>query len=92
MDGGAAANNYLLQTQADLIGAPVQRPKCGETTAMGAAYLAGLAVGYWRSKEDVRKNWAVERTFVPGLDPQIREKRLRGWNKAVKCALGWAED
>ena len=92
VDGGASANNYLMQTQADLIAAPVQRPKCVETTAMGAAYLAGLAVGYWGSKEDVRKNWAVERTFAPSLNPQIREKRLRGWNKAVKCALGWAEE
>ena len=91
-DGGAAANNYLMQSQADISGAPVLRPKCVETTAMGAAYLAGLAVGYWKSREDVRKNWAIERTFVPAIDPEEREERLRGWNRAVKCALGWARE
>ena len=92
VDGGASANNYLMQTQSDIIDAPVQRPRCVETTAMGAAYLAGLAVGYWKSREDVRKNWAIERTFAPAISPEQRETRLRGWNKAVKCALGWAEE
>ncbi len=92
VDGGASANNYLMQTQSDIIGAPVQRPKCVETTAMGAAYLAGLAVGYWKDREDVRKNWAIERTFSPCISGEQREKRLHGWNKAVKCALGWAEE
>ena len=92
VDGGASANNYLMQTQSDIIDAPVQRPKCVETTAMGAAYLAGLAVGYWRDKADVRKNWAIERTFTPNIPEEQREARLHGWNKAVKCALGWAED
>ena len=92
VDGGASANNYLMQTQSDVIDAPVQRPKCVETTAMGAAYLAGLAVGYWQDREDVRKNWAIERTFTPTISAEQREKRLHGWNKAVKCALGWAEE
>ena len=92
VDGGASANNYLMQTQADIIDAPVQRPKCVETTAMGAAYLAGLAVSYWKDREDVRKNWAIERTFTPNISAEQRGKRLHGWNKAVKCALGWAED
>ena len=92
VDGGASANNYLMQTQSDIIDAPVQRPHCVETTAMGAAYLAGLAVGYWKSREDVRKNWAIERTFTPAISPEQREARLRGWNKAVKCALGWASE
>ncbi len=92
VDGGASANNYLMQTQSDIIDAPVQRPKCVETTAMGAAYLAGLAVGYWKDREDVRKNWAIERTFTPNISAEQRGKRLHGWNKAVKCALGWAED
>ena len=92
VDGGASANNYLMQTQSDIIAAPVQRPKCVETTAMGAAYLAGLAVGYWKDKEDVRKNWAIERSFVPNISEEERQNRLHGWNKAVKCALGWAED
>ena len=92
VDGGASANNYLMQTQSDIIDAPVQRPRCVETTAMGAAYLAGLAVGYWKDREDVRKNWAIERTFTPGISAEQRDKRLRGWNKTVKCALGWAEE
>ena len=92
VDGGASANNYLMQTQSDIIDAPVQRPKCVETTAMGAAYLAGLAVGYWKDREDVRKNWAIERTFTPNISAEQRGKCLHGWNKAVKCALGWAED
>ena len=91
VDGGASANNYLMQTQADIIDAPVQRPRCVETTAMGAAYLAGLAVGYWKSKEEVLKNWAIDRTFRPNIDAASREERIAGWNKAVKCAYGWAK-
>ena len=90
VDGGASANNYLMQTQADIIDAPVQRPRCVETTAMGAAYLAGLAVGYWKSKEEVLKNWAIDRTFRPNIDPADRDARIAGWNKAVQCAYGWA--
>ena len=92
VDGGACANNYLMQTQADIINAPVQRPRCVETTAMGAAYLAGLAVGYWASKEDVVKNWAIDRTFAPNIGAEEREKRIHGWNKALGCAYGWAKD
>ena len=92
VDGGASANNYLMQTQADLSGAPVLRPRCVETTAMGAAYLAGLAVGYWAGKEDVVKNWAIDRTFQPAIVPEERETCIRGWNKAVRCAYGWAKD
>ena len=91
VDGGASANNYLMQTQADIIDAPVQRPRCVETTAMGAAYLAGLAVGYWKNKEEVLKNWAIDRTFKPNIDPADREERVAGWNKAVRCAYGWAK-
>ena len=92
VDGGACANNLLMQTQADLIDAPVLRPRCVETTAMGAAYLAGLAVGYWQSKEDVVRNWAIDRTFTPDLDEVTRQARLKGWRKAVKYAFGWAKD
>ena len=92
VDGGASANNYLVQTQADISGAPVLRPKCVETTAMGAAYLAGLAVGYWGSTEDIRKNWAVDRQFEPVISREIRERMLQGWKKAVKCAMQWAKD
>ena len=92
VDGGASANDFLMQTQADIINAPVNRPVCVETTAMGAAYLAGLAVGYWESKEDVIKNWAVSATFEPMIAQEDREKRVKGWNKAVKYAYGWAKE
>ena len=91
VDGGASANNYLMQAQADVIGAPVMRPTCVESTAMGACYLAGLAVGYWESREDIRKNWAVDRVFEPKISADEREARVLGWNKAVKCAFGWAK-
>ena len=92
VDGGAAANNYLMQSQADICGAPVLRPKCVETTAMGAAYLAGLAVGYWADTDEIRQNWAVERTFHPEISKDNRAKRIKGWKKAVRCAEGWAKD
>ena len=92
VDGGASANDFLMQTQADIIGAPVHRPVCVETTAMGAAYLAGLAVGYWKSKEDVLKNWAMNAKFVPEIGAEDRAKRMKGWNKAVKYAYHWARD
>jgi glycerol kinase len=92
VDGGASANNYLMQTQADIINAPVHRPRCVETTAMGAAYLAGLAVGYWSSTEDVKKNWAIDRCLQPAIPAEEREKRIKGWNKAVKCAYAWAKE
>ena len=92
VDGGASANNLLMQIQSDIINAPVNRPQCVETTAMGAAYLAGLAVGYWASKEDVIKNWAIDRTFEPGIEADDRAARIKGWNKAVKYAYGWAKE
>ena len=92
VDGGASANDFLMQTQSDIINAPVNRPVCVETTAMGAAYLAGLAVGYWKSKEDVIKNWAIDAAFTPGLKEEERAKRIKGWNKAVKYAYGWAKE
>ncbi len=92
VDGGASANNYLMQTQADISGAPVLRPSCVETTAIGAAYLAGLAVGYWKSKEDIRKNWAIDRSFRPAIPPYDRQQRIRQWNKAVCCAYSWAKE
>lgn len=92
VDGGASANNFLMQTQADIINAPVNRPQCVETTAMGAAYLAGLAVGYWASKEEVIKNWAIDRRFSPSISDQERQERIQGWDKAVKCSYGWARE
>lgn len=91
-DGGASANNLLMQMQADLIHAPVKRPCCVETTAMGAAYLAGLAVGYWKNKEEVLKNWAVDRVFHPEISGEEREKKVKGWKKAVKYAFDWAKE
>ncbi len=90
VDGGACANNYLMQTQADIIDAPVLRPSCVETTAMGAAYLAGLAVGYWKDKDEVRVNWAIDRTFEPGIDEMKRNEMTSGWDKAVKRSFDWA--
>ena len=92
VDGGASANNFLMQTQADFIGAPVARPVCVETTAMGAAYLAGLAVGYWKNREEVVQNWAIDKTFKPMIGEEEREKKIKGWNKAVKYAFGWAKE
>ncbi len=92
VDGGASANNLLMQIQSDIIQAPVHRPKCVETTAMGAAYLAGLAVGYWASKEDVIKNWAIDRVFAPQIETEERDKKVRGWSKAVKYSFGWAKE
>ena len=92
VDGGASANNYLMQTQADVIGAPVLRPTCVESTAMGAAYLAGLAVGFWRDQAEIRKIWAVDRTFEPQLDAKSRDARLHGWHRAVQRAFDWAKE
>ena len=91
-DGGASANDFLMQVQADIINAPVRRPACVETTAAGAAYLAGLAVGYWADKNDVIKNQIIERTFEPSICPEDRDSRIRGWNKAVKYSFGWAKE
>ena len=92
VDGGASANNLLMQMQTDIINAPVNRPCCVETTAMGAAYLAGLAVGYWESKEDVIKNWAIDKTFTPQISEEERAAKIKGWNKAVKYSYGWAKE
>ena len=92
VDGGASANNFLMQFQSDMIQAPVNRPACVETTAKGAAYLAGLAVDYWKTKEDVIKNQQIERVFHPQMEEEERQKKLKGWKKAVKYAFGWAKD
>ncbi len=92
VDGGASANDLLMQMQADVMGAPVQRPRCVESTATGAAYLAGLAVGYWSSKEDVLRNRAIDRVFLPQITREEREARLKGWARAVKYAYGWAKE
>jgi glycerol kinase len=91
VDGGAAVNNALLQFQADLLDVPVRRPVVAETTALGAAYLAGLAVGYWDGPEDVTRNWALDREFTPTMDAARRERLYRGWKKAASRALDWEE-
>lgn len=90
VDGGATANNLLMQVQADILGTPVVRPVVKETTALGAAYLAGLAVGYWTSREEIAQNWAVDRRFVPEMDSARREELFAGWRRAVARASGWA--
>ena len=92
VDGGASANDFLMQTQANIIDAPVNRPSCVETTAMGAAYLAGLAVGYWESKEDVIKNWSIDQTFKPQISKEERDSMVKGRNKAVKYSFDWAKE
>ncbi|MBO7184612.1 MAG: glycerol kinase GlpK [Oscillospiraceae bacterium] len=92
VDGGASANNYLMQTQANISNAPVLRPKCVETTAMGAAYLAGLAVGYWKNEEEICANWSVDRTFDPEMEPTLRQRRLYDWQRAVSCAKLWQHE
>ena len=91
VDGGASANNYLMQTQADVIGAPVVRPTCVESTALGAAFLAGLAVGFWCDLDEIRRYYAADRTFLPTISEQERAERLDGWKRAVRCACSWAE-
>ena len=92
VDGGASANNYLLQAQADISRSTVVRPRCVENTAMGAAYLAGLGVGYWKDLDDIRKNWAVDREFDPAISEEETAAKVKGWKKAVACAKFWAEE
>jgi len=75
-----------------MIQEPVKRPSCVETTAMGAAYLAGLAVGYWSDKEEVKKNWAIDRIFTPEISREEQEKKMKGWQKAVRYSFGWAKE
>ena len=92
VDGGMVANNWLMQFQADMLGVPVQRPLVAETTALGAAYLAGLAVGFWAGLDDITHNWAMDRQFAPTLADETRERLYRGWQRAVERARGWAQD
>ncbi|MCC8149940.1 MAG: glycerol kinase GlpK [Lachnospiraceae bacterium] len=92
VDGGASNNNFLMQFQADMLGVEVLRPECVETTALGAAYLAGIAVGYWESLEEIRENWNLADTFTPDMDEATRERLIKGWRKAVTRSLDWAED
>ncbi|PID58127.1 glycerol kinase [candidate division KSB3 bacterium] len=92
VDGGASTNDFLMQFQADILGVPVERPQIVETTALGAAYLAGLAVGFWPDRASIAAHWKRERRFSPTLAPEARQKRYRGWQKAVKRAMDWEEE
>ena len=92
VDGGASANTMLMQFQADINSTIVHRPKCIETTALGAAYLAGLATGYWKSKDEIKENWQLGRAFESEMDEEKGNQLLKGWKRAVRCAIAWAED
>ena len=92
VDGGASANNFLMQFQSDILEATVDRPNCIETTALGAAYLAGLATGYFQDKEEIKQNWQLGKAFTPVIEESKRTELLKGWKKAVKCALIWADE
>ncbi len=92
VDGGASANDFLMQFQADILNTKVHRPKCIETTALGAAYLAGLAVGYWKDRAEIYENWQMETEFAPQMEDGRRQQLLDGWHRAVKCALAWTEN
>jgi glycerol kinase len=92
VDGGMVANNWLMQFQADMLNIPVQRPTVAETTALGAAYLAGLAVGFWSGLDDITRNWAMDRQFTPTMAVETRARLYRGWQRAVERARGWARD
>ncbi|MGL5426465.1 MAG: glycerol kinase GlpK, partial [Cetobacterium sp.] len=92
VDGGASANNFLMQFQSDIIGKEVHRPSTIETTALGAAYLAGLAVGFWNDKNEIKQNWCLEKTFVPAMVEEEKELKYRKWNKAVERSLNWDID
>ena len=92
VDGGASANQFLLQFQADLVNTRVARPECIETTALGVAYLAGLATGYWKDREEIQKNWKVNCYYTAGIQEEKRAELIKGWKRAVRCALVWAEE
>jgi len=92
VDGGASANNFLMQFQSDISDVTIQRPECIETTALGAAYLAGLAVGYWKDQNEVRENWQCGKRFQPQISEERRRALRKGWNRAVRCAIAWAQD
>jgi glycerol kinase len=92
VDGGATANNFLMQFQSDILNVPVNRPEIIETTALGAAYLAGLAAGFWKDKKEIMENKNISKSFIPVMLTEKRNKLIRGWNRAVKAALYWANE
>ena len=91
VDGGASGNDLLMQLQADLLGVLVVRPKVAETTALGAAYLAGLAVGFWKSQADIARQWQADKTFTPAMKPASRKKIASGWERALGRSKAWEE-
>lgn len=92
VDGGASVNNFLMQFQSDILGVPVERPKVSETTALGAAYLAGLSTGYWQSHDEIKKQWQLDRKFEPTMPRDERERLYSGWKRAVQRATRWVEE
>ena len=91
VDGGMVYNELLMQFQSDILGVPVVRPQVAETTALGAAYAAGLAVGFWNDLEDLRQNWLIDATWDPEMDDETRQGLYGGWLKAVRRSMGWVE-
>jgi len=91
VDGGACANRFLMQFQADILNTKVYKPECIETTALGAAYLAGLAVGFWKDKEEIKRNWDISEVFTPKMSAERQASLIQGWNKAVKRSFAWEE-
>jgi len=91
VDGGASANDLLMQLQADMLNVPVVRPRVAETTALGAAYLAGLAVGFWKSQADIARQWQVDKRFTPAMKPAARARIAKGWERALTRAKAWEE-
>ncbi len=91
VDGGAAANNFLMEFQADILGESVKRPTVLETTALGAAYLAGLAVGFWENKNEIKQKWVLDKEFSPNMSKEERDKKYAGWLKAVERSKNWEE-
>ena len=92
VDGGATVNNQLMQFQSDLLQTKVVRPKITETTALGAAYLAGLAVNYWSDISEIKQQWQIGRTFSPQIKAQETDSLIKGWHRAVKASIAWADD
>ena len=92
VDGGASANDFLMQFQADLLSEKVLRPECIETTALGAAYLAGIAAGFWKDTKEIKENWALSKTFEPAMPKEKREEKVKGWKRAVRCAVCYTQE
>jgi glycerol kinase len=92
VDGGATINNQLMQFQSDILHTNVVRPVITETTALGAAYLAGLAVGYWKNASDIQQQWKADRVFTPSLDDEQRHSLVKGWHRAVNASIAWADN